>query len=243
MSGPEAGAAMVCGFWDEKTNLAGLAWDLGDGASGLLARGGEVESGAAEIDAPSAGAELSIVAGAGCQASLTPRAVELGLNGSDPAEGGASFAVCDAEVRVEGARPVRCLGHISRWRERPTEGAALLRHLAIPAPEGGVLLLQARRGPEPGDHASEVTSAWLVDRQGRSSAFPEALLSTQYDGSGRQVRAGLELWPDDPDAPAMRAAATLVGDAAREGPVSATLMRSSAEGTEGLGSYLIWRAA
>jgi hypothetical protein len=242
MSGTEAEAAMVCGFWDEKARIAGMGWKLAGAAGGLFARGGDVEAGGAEIEQQPGGAVRLRLDAGDCEALLTPRGAELGPNGSDPAARGPSFALCDAEVTAGGARPVRCAGHVSRWREQPTDGTALLRHLAIPAPDGGVVVLAAHRGPGPEDHASEVTSAWLVDREGRSSAFPEALLSTQYDGRGQQVRAGLELWPEDEDAPAMRAAATLVGAAAREGGVSAALMSSSAEGTHGLGSYLIWRA-
>ena len=45
------------------------------------------------------------------------------------------------------------------------------------------------------------------------AAYPEAFLSTQYDPSGRQTRAGLELWGGEEDAPPMRAAGTRLGAA------------------------------
>ena len=116
----------------------------------------------------------------------------------------------------------------------------LFRHLAIPAPDGGLIVATAAREPGHSDHAAERTAAWLIDADGRSTRFAETLLSTQYDADGRQTRVGLELWPSDSEAPAMRAAANALGVAEVDG-VSAAPMRSSAEGTPGLGAYLIWR--
>ena len=75
--------------------------------------------------------------------------------------------------------------------------------------------------------------------------FEEALISTQYDGAGRPTRFGLELWPQEADqsnrAGATRVSASLLG-ASDAGSVWAGVFRCHADGTEGIASYLLWRA-
>ena len=118
-----------------------------------------------------------------------------------------------------------------------------MRHLVIPAPNDGLLVFSARRDPGADDHSAERGLAWRLDPEGHASPFAEALLSTQYDDAGRQTRAGLELWPGESDSPPHRAAGVVLGGQVANGErVSAALLHSSAEGTTGLGSYLIWRA-
>ncbi len=42
----------------------------------------------------------------------------------------------------------------------------------------------------------------MLDAAEGADAVRRGLLSTQYDDEGMPTRAGLELWPDDPDGPA-----------------------------------------
>jgi hypothetical protein len=136
---------------------------------------------------------------------------------------------------------IECQGFVTRWATDPLAGAGVLRHLAMPAADGGVLVVLGRAETGAG-FAEEDSSALLLDSDGGATSFPDAWLSTQYDDGGRQTRAGLEMWNAEPDTPPMRAAGTLVGQVAQpEGGVTAAMLRTSAEGAPGLGSYLIWR--
>jgi hypothetical protein len=94
------------------------------------------------------------------------------------------------------------------------------------------------------NHGDERTSAWLLTGED-AVPFEEALISTQYDGAGNPTRFGLELWPEDADQ-SSRAAATRVSASSlgsvESGGSRAGLFRCHTDGTEGLGSYLLWRA-
>jgi hypothetical protein len=238
--------ALVCGFVDEATQVAGLAWTLSGESGGLIAREGATQSAEATVDADGDTVRVTLEAGElNCEAELAPRTAANAL----AAPGGEqATAICSANLELSGGGPdrsIECGGYTVRWESSPTQGAGLLRQLAIPAADGNLIVLASRRdaAPEGGGHDSEATAAWLLDTEGGATHFTEALLSTQYDDSGHQIRAGLELWPEDPDAPPMRAAGR-VSDGQRtvDGHVSAALLHSSAEGTEGLGGYVIWRA-
>ncbi len=235
---------LVCGFGDEVTALAGVAWHLGGSTGGVLCAEGSSAAAEAEIEDRGDSLRLTLTAGGtSAEIAFSPRARAASLPG---AEGGRPSALlCTATARVaegDAGGEIECRGQITRWEGDPAEGAGILRHLSIPAAEGSLILVISR-GPGD-DHASEATGAWLIDPERGASAFGESLLSTQYDASGGLTRAGLELWPAaDSDAPPTRAAGTTVGAAAvGEGAISAALMRTSAEGSEGLGSYLLWRA-
>jgi hypothetical protein len=94
------------------------------------------------------------------------------------------------------------------------------------------------------DHGDERSGAWQI-RGEEETRFEDAFISTQYDGEGDPTRFGLELWPEEAER-ASRAAATRVA-ASSLGGVSvgsawAGLFRSHTDGSEGLGSYLLWRA-
>ena len=243
MSEANEAAALVCGFWDETTGVVGIGWNLGGTRGGAVAVEGAVAPRSVEVADENGGVRVALVSEATrIDASFSPRfrpdadGDEASADLDEP-----SVVSCAVRVELEGrGRALECAGQVSRWTRSPIEGMGLFRHLAIPAPDGGLLVATSAREPDRSDHAAERTAAWLVDADGRSTRFAEALLSTQYDAEGRQTRVGLELWPDDPEAPAMRAAATALGVAEADG-VSAAPMRSSAEGTTGLGAYLIWR--
>lgn len=239
-------AAAVCGFWDEESGLAGLGWDLPGARSGLLLTDGAVIAADCELEADGKTATLILRAdGASAEAALKPRLAPspLASDATGSTRTAPEGASCSATVRVDGGGKVRCEGHLTRWGSDPTAPAGILRHLALPASEGGLLIALASAAPGTGSHAEESAAAWLLDPDGGRADYPEALLSTQYDGRGLQTRAGLELWGAAEDGPPMRAAGTaLDGASAQDGGVSAAIMRTSAEGFEGLGSYLIWRA-
>ena len=171
------------------------------------------------------------------EAQLTP------LHDGAPANGdGNETSPCEATVRVAGQRRVvECQGYLTRWAADPLHDAGLLRHLAMPTADGGVLVVLSRARAGEG-FAEEHSSALLLDAEGSASPYPHAFLSTQYDDEGRQTRAGLELWSSDEEAPPIRAAGTLLGEVAEEDGVNAAILRTSAEGAPGLGGYLIWRA-
>jgi hypothetical protein len=230
----------VCGFGDPAAGVGGLAWDLGEPAALLLSEG-EVRSATFAVEEGGDAVTLEIAAGdARVEATLSPRTAEIPLGD----EGGITVAVCVADVSPrDGSQSFRCPGQISRWSADPLEGAGTARHLAVDAGEESLLVVETRG--EPGaDHADERAAAWLI-RGEDETPFEDTFLSTQYDGQGAPTRFGLELWPEEAER-ASRAAATRVA-ASSLGGVSlgnawAGLFRCHTDGSEGLGSYLLWRA-
>jgi hypothetical protein len=236
----------VCGFFDLAAGLGGLAWNLG-ARGGLLMSDGEVSDAEAEISEEEGAVLLRLATDkAKLEVTIAPRAGALSLvtaDGSAPPGGPLEAATCIATLRSEDwGRTLQCPGHLSMWAKDPRDGAGTVRHVAIEGAEGSLLVLTARGAPGAVGHGDEQTGGWLLDGEGGFSAFSEALLSTQYDAQGRQTRVGLELWPDGDDAPPMRAAAIRIGGTGSDGGVAAALLRCSTEGSDGLGSYLIWRA-
>jgi hypothetical protein len=246
----EGPAAIVCGFSDVAAGVGGLAWGLG-GQGGLLLSSNEVQE--AEVGISPQGEEVRLemrTDAAEVEATLTPTvgAVEpRSPDGAEPPGGALEAAICRATIRSKGwGRSFQCPAHLSRWASDPLEGAGRFRHLAVEAAEGSLLLLCSRGDQGAENHSEEKASAWLLDGEGGFSAFDEAMLSTQYRDRGEPTRIGLELWPTGEDqsvrAAAMRAAGTRLGGTEPANPgVTAALLRCSTEGTEGLGSYLIWR--
>ncbi|MDP9189271.1 MAG: hypothetical protein M3O25_08480 [Actinomycetota bacterium] len=244
----EAGA-LVFGFSDEATQLAGVAWSIAGESGALVVKDGELGASGAEVayeqGKPRARVKLGTVS---CEAELSPSTSELPLRRIDGAtlSGEPAAAICTAAIRLSGpgsGRDLDCAGHLTRWSADPTRGVGLLRHLTIPTSAEGLIVLLASRDEGGTDHASEHTAAWLLDSSGEATPFKEALLSTQYDEAGLTTRAGLELWPTDSDAQALRAAASRpVYGAGAGGPgASGALLHSSADGSEGIGGYLLWR--
>ena len=123
------------------------------------------------------------------------------------------------------------------------EGAAIFRHIVVEV-EHGMIVCTAVGPAGISGHAEERTEGTL--REGDDGIpYDEALISTQYDGSGDPTRFGLELWPPDADqttrAAATRVSASLLGGA-RSGDVWAGLFRCHTDGVEGIGAYLLWRS-
>lgn len=225
----EAGA-VICGFRDEATGMTAVAWSIGEASGGLVERAGEVSPAAASVEARGDSTVLGLeVSGGRLTATLQP----LG----DPARG-EGVTAHRARAEIAGAESSGPLGHVTRWQE-PSAGGTL-RHLGVPVAEGGLLILLAM-GPPDAPHGAEATRAWRIDPSGRVAEFREALLSTEYDEAGEPARVGLELWGEDPEAPATRGSGTRLGAAESGAGVSAIVLESSVEGVPGHGTYLIRR--
>ncbi len=127
--------------------------------------------------------------------------------------------------------------------DRAGAGRCLLtRSIAVAFSDGGILALRAVRPAGGEAHAEEKVLAVLAEPDLEPTRFEETLLSTQYDGEGRQVRATLELWPEQDSAPrpARRAAGTIVCGTSldlAERRLDVAIFRWSMEGKPGLGRY------
>jgi hypothetical protein len=229
----------VCGFGDPAAGAGGLAWDFGEPGA-LLLSGGQARPGTFALEEGGDAVTLEIGADeARVEATLSPRTAEIPLGG----EGGLTVVVCIADVSpTDGSQSFRCPAQICRWSSDPLEGVGTFRHLGIDAGEESLLTVESRG--EPGaDHADERAGAWLI-RGEEDAPFEDTFISTQYDGQGAPTRFGLELWPEEAErasrAAATRVAASSLGGASI-GSVWAGLFRCHTDGSEGLGSYLLWR--
>jgi hypothetical protein len=234
--------ALVCGFGGLAEGLAGLAWDLGEPGALLLA-GGEANPGTFAIEEGGDAATLEIDAGGSTvECTLSPRSAPLALSS---AAGSLTISLCEAEADLAGSeRTVACPGQIGRWSRDPREGAGTFRQIAVEAGEDAVLVVTAFGEAGAAGHGQEATSAWRLEGESEVP-FEEALISTQYDGAGMPTRFGLELWPQEADqsnrAGATRVSASPLGGAGA-GDVWAGVFRCHTDGTEGLATYLLWRA-
>ncbi len=239
-------SAIVCGFGDVAGGIGGLAWDFGEPGAVLLSKDEALPASFA-IEEGGDAATLELTAGdMTLEATLAPHTAEVPLvdsDGHDPR--GLRFTACAAEVRTAGgSRTSACSGYIARWNANPVEGASTFRQLAIE--RGGESFLIATAFGRPGSqgHGEELTSGWLLEGE-RATPFEEALISTQYDEGGEPTRLGLELWPEDADQTS-RAAATRVSGSSlgtvSSGATSAGIFSCHANGAEGFGSYVLWRA-
>jgi hypothetical protein len=231
----------VCGFGNAAAGVGGLAWDFGEPGA-LLLNEGEARPATFALEEGGDAATLEITAGdTTVEATLSPRTAEIALDGDLP---GPTAIVCVADVLPrQGGQAVQCPGQISSWSEDPVQGAGIFRHVALDAGDES-LLLAVSRGDPGVDHGNERTGAWRI-RGEDEARFEDSFISTQYDGDGDPTRFGLELWPEEAErasrAAATRVAASFLGGA-RLGNTWAGLFRCHADGTEGLGSYLLWRA-
>jgi hypothetical protein len=229
----------VCGFGDLSAGIGGLAWDFGEPGA-LLLVDGDARPASFALEEGGDALTLEVTADhSSVNATLSPRTAEIALD-----EGGLTAVVCVADVSPKGSsEAVQCAGQIGRWSSNPVEGAGTLRHLAIDGGEESLLVAVARG--EPGaDHGEERTAGWLI-RGEEESRFEDSFLSTQYGAGGDPNRFGLELWPEESErasrAAAMRVSGTSLGGA-RIGNAWACLFGCHTDGSEGIGSYLLWRA-
>jgi hypothetical protein len=238
-------SAIVCGFGDVAAGLGGLAWDIGEPGAALLSQG-EAHRATFAIEQGGDAATVEITAGdLAIEATLAPHTTEVPLvdrDGHDPH--GLRFSACAAEVRSAGGNQTfRCPGYIARWSANPVEGAGTFRQIAIERGDESFLIVTAVGQPGSEGHGEERTSGWLLEGES-ATPFEESLISTQYDDSGKPTRLGLELWAEDADQ-SSRAAATRVSGSSlgvvTSGATSAGLLSCHLDGTEGVGSYLLWR--
>jgi hypothetical protein len=242
----EGQGAIVCGFGDVAAGLGGLAWDIGEPGAVLFSQG-EAQPASFAIEEGGDAATIEIAAGeVTLGATLAPHTAEVPLVDRDgQGTHGLRFSACAAEVHPSGGnQTLACSGYIARWSSDPVKGAGTYRHLAIERGGDSFLIATAIGQPGSEGHGDERTSGWLLEGE-NATPFADALISTQYDESGKQTRLGLELWPEDADQ-STRAAATRVSGSSlgvvTSGATNAGLFRCHADGTEGFGSYLLWRA-
>jgi hypothetical protein len=157
---------------------------------------------------------------------------------------GAATEVTACRVRAKtsgrgGPRSVDCRGTMRRLIGTvDVPNLALVRALAVPFEDGGLLALSAARPARAEGHGEEGVTAFLGEADGAPARAEEALLSTQYDGNGEHVRAGLELsLPGDEEAPPLRGAGTRVCGAQFGAAVSTAFFRWELEGRTGIGRY------
>jgi hypothetical protein len=160
--------------------------------------------------------------------------------------GAERLAVCRVlgEVRQNGtARPIACLGVRSDITSEPkADELSLERSIAIAFGDGGLLALRAARPAGAEGHGDEEVVATVASADGDVTQVREPLLSTQYDDAGRQVRATLELWPEESDEPRppLRAAGSIVCGTSLplgERRLDVAIFHWSMDGRPGLGRY------
>ncbi len=120
----------------------------------------------------------------------------------------------------------------------PTE---LTRDLTIILADGGLICAATAAPPGTRKHSEEEAVSAISHPRGYVE-FEEVLLSTEYDGAGRQVRATLELWPASDEIAILHGAGSVIsGCTARVGvrQINTALFRWSLDGHLGLGRYEI----
>lgn len=135
-----------------------------------------------------------------------------------------------------------CRGVLHRRDEDFPAIEGLTRDATIILADGGLICI-ASAAPVGTEHGNEETVA-AITHPGGYIEFDEVLLSTEYDGTGRQRRATLELWPESDEIAALHGAGSVVtGCTAKVGgkAINTALFRWSLDGHLGLGRYEISR--
>jgi hypothetical protein len=182
--------------------------------------------------------------GAKAELDLSPLAGPLEVTGEQT--GGAELTLCRALGDVEGPggrSEIACLAVASRPTAAASDSAMVHRSIAIVLADGGLVAVLAARPPDAAGHGEEEVAAAMLE-PGGEAAVAEALLSTEYDESGRHRRANLELSREGQ--PALRAAGAIICGATLEptGPrIETAFFRWSVDGRPGIGRYEIVTAA
>jgi hypothetical protein len=182
--------------------------------------------------------------GAKVALDLTPLAGPLEVAGE--LTGGAELTLCRAlgDVESPGSRSeIACLAIASRPTAAALDSAVIHRSIAIVLADGGVVAVLAARPSDAGGHGEEEVAAAMLE-PGGEAAVAEALLSTEYDESGRHRRANLELSREGP--PSLRAAGAIICGATLEQTglrIETAFFRWSLDGRPGIGRYEIVTAA
>jgi hypothetical protein len=215
---------------------------LDDGESVLIAFEGEqrlaagrTKSAVLELDGETARAEASLD-------GLSLKAEASAASAGAIRSGTARLTLADGGAERPAVDTVAAFGRLALANGSPP---GVLRSLsALPAGDGPGVAAGSARPEGVSGHDQERLAAWLLPASGEMTEVQEPLLSTQYDESGAQSRAGLELWVDADDRLPMRVAGVRVSDAAVEldgWRLQAAFFRWTVEGAEAAGSYLIWR--
>jgi hypothetical protein len=146
----------------------------------------------------------------------------------------------EGEWRAAGSSgAIECIGRAVR-----TSGVIdwsrveLVRTLTVSLDEGSLLAVAAARPAGAAGHGDEAVSALLAEPDGGTIRFDEPLLSTEYDPGGEPRRVGIELWPQDEEAVAMRGAGTVLSQAP-----GAAFLAFTLDGRTGTARYAILRSA
>jgi hypothetical protein len=199
------------------------------------------EGGAARVDIDGVAASLE----------LAPMGEPIEISGDRA--GSERLAVCRVlgELTANGkTHRLACLGvHSDITAEADADQVSLTRSIAVAFSDGGLLALRAARPQGAAEHGDEEVVAAVASPEGELIRVREALVSTQYDPAGRQVRATLELWPEEGDEdprPPLRAAGSIVCGtslALGDGRLDLAFFRWSMDGRPGLGRYEVLAAA
>jgi hypothetical protein len=141
-------------------------------------------------------------------------------------------------------RRVDCLGQRGHvWGAPDWKRLELARTLSAWLSADRAVMLTAARPARARGHGEEAVAGWLVDA-GEPQPIKEPRLSTAYDGTMRQQRAGLELWMAEESEYARRASGeVLCGTTLELGDVrlETAFFGWRMEGREGVGRYDVMR--
>lgn len=174
---------------------------------------------------------------------IEPKGEPIAIDGSLTGKREARLIGVKGQV-TEGDRTIEldCPGVLHSRGESPEERRnELSRDLTIVLSDGGLVCATAARQPGSGRHSAEETLAAIL-HPGGYLEFEQVLLSTEYDESGRQRRATLELWPQSDEISALHGAGSVIsGCTAKVGEttINTALFRWSLDGHSGLGRYEI----
>ncbi|HEX2084443.1 MAG TPA: hypothetical protein VHF89_02060 [Solirubrobacteraceae bacterium] len=146
-----------------------------------------------------------------------------------------------------GGRSVDCLGQRGRsWGRLDLSKLALARTVSAWLDEQTAVTVSAIRDQSAKHHADEEIAAHLV-LGGNPVPVADPRLSTRYDGEGRHVHAGLELWVSDGDGefPHRAAGDVLCGTTLDLGSVrlDCAFFEWHMDGRTGVGRYDVLRRA
>jgi hypothetical protein len=145
-----------------------------------------------------------------------------------------------------GERPVRGLGHRGRgWGNTNWEKVELKRRISAWLDDGTGVVLAGVRPAGAQSHADEAVWGAMWDG-GRVRPIEDPRVSSTTDGSGRVIRAGLELWVEESDEYPFRAIGEATGHTAlTAGPlrIECAFFRWHVDGRQALGRYDVLRRA
>lgn len=176
-------------------------------------------------------------------AELSPTLTAFSVEGELTGAADVGLQAAAAHLRGPAAETAfDCLALTTRTVREPAAGLALRRSILVALADGGVLAVEAARPDQAGGHDSEETVAVLAGPAGAQRAG-EVLLSTTYDGGGRQSRATLEIWPEAESGQRLvRAGGSIIAGATLEAEgrhLEIGFFRWSVDGRPGLGRYEI----